>query len=123
MCTYICSQLMRALYYVLYVNHAYNKNKSEDKNILLVEISKSLNALKSESKFKFSCAKLKITVNLNEYRHMYSSCGNYVSFFEECITILESKDDDEKVIEELNVKLGNCDDLFIIYLFYSMLHH
>ncbi len=119
MCNYIRLQLMRSCDYLLFMIYIYNENKERDKNILLVKINNSLSELKSESKFKFSCAKLKMIMNLNMYTHMYSSYSNYTSFFRECIAILELKDD-EKVIEELNTKLGKCNDLFIIYLFYSI---
>lgn len=116
---FIRSLSVRACMYIIFMDYIYNENKTKNINLLRDEIIILIDKTKSQrTLFKFNVFKLSLRRQISFYEYTYPKYSSYLADFK----IIAKQNDNDIFVEEFKTKVNNCDDLFVLYLFYDYLN-
>lgn len=118
---YIKSLLLKFSINIMYMDYIYNKNTKKNVDLLKNEINLIINNYSNEnSAFKLGSLKIYLHAKLYHFIYLYPKYSNKLNNFLN-IFINENNNFYNKFIQEIQMKVNICDDLFVLYLIYLSL--
>ena len=115
---FIKSVVARACIYVLFMNYVHNQNKEKNIDLLKYEILVLIRNIKGRMNlFRFYVFKQNLSKIISFYEYTYSKYSSYLAYLKNVTKIA----DNNIFVEEFEAEINNCDDLFVLYLFYDFL--
>lgn len=117
---FIRSLGVRACMYIIFMDYIHNENTTKNIDLLRDEIIVLIDKTKSQrTLFKFNVFKLSLSRQISFYEYTYPKYSSYLADFK--IIAKQNDNNNDIFVEEFKTKVNNCDDLFVLYLFYDYL--